>query len=238
MIETNKIIKEKLKIFADKNSADFVNFSKKIVVSQKEIIGVRVPDMRKIAKETVKNLSFEDLISVIDNCDKNIFEEVFVCGLMINYSKFSDEEKIKATKIYLEFVDSWALIDSAAVPGKSEKINKNLWAKFVEECLFSQKEFVVRFGIIFMLAHFVRENEIDWVLENLRKVKHDEYYVKMAAAWLYAEAARDFFDKTMSELMNEKIDTWIKNKAFQKMLESFRISSEKKETIRKLKNSD
>jgi hypothetical protein len=156
---------------------------------------------------------------------------------MINYSKLSDEEKIKATRIYLEFVDSWALIDSAAVPGKSEKTNKNLWAKFVEECLLSQKEFVVRFGIIFMLAHFVCESEIDWVFKNLRKVKHDGYYVKMAAAWLYADAARDFFDKTTDELSGEEIDAWIKNKAFQKMLESFRISNEKKEIVRKLKHS-
>ena len=237
MFEINEKIKEKLKILADNNSADFADFSRKIVVSQKKIIGVRVPDMRKIAKEAAKNISYKDLISVIDDCDKNVFEEVFVCGLMINYSKLPDEEKIKATRIYLEFVDSWALIDSATVPGKSEKINKNRWAKFVEECLFSQKEFVVRFGIIFMLAYFVCDNEIDWVFENLRKVKHDGYYVKMASAWLYADAARDFFDKTVNELNNEEIDAWIKNKAFQKMLESFRISNEKKEIVRELKSS-
>ena len=235
MLEINGKIREMLKNLADKNSADFVNFSKKILVSQKEILGVRVPDMRKIAKETAKNISFESLISVVENCNKSVFEEVFVCGLMINYSKLPDEEKIKATKIYLEFADSWALIDSAAIPGKSQKINENLWANFVEECLFSQKEFVVRFGIIFMLAHFVCENKIKWIFENLRKVKHDGYYVKMAAAWLYAETARDFFTQTMDELSDEKIDAWIKNKAFQKMVESFRISSEKKEIIRRLK---
>ncbi|MDR0304513.1 MAG: DNA alkylation repair protein [Chitinispirillales bacterium] len=237
MCEINEKIREKLNFLADENSKDFVDFSKNILVSKKKIIGARVPDMRKIAKDLSKNLSFENLISVIENCDKNVYEEVFVCGIIISYSKLPDEEKIKAIKIYLEFVDSWALIDSAIMIKNFEKTNENLWAEFVEECIVSQKEFVVRFGVVFMLHHFISETKIDWVFENLRKIKHDGYYVKMAVAWLYAESARDFFDKTTNELNKKEMNAWIRNKTLQKILESYRILSDKKEFIRNLKRA-
>jgi hypothetical protein len=213
----------------------FKEFSEKILKTQKKILGIRVPDMRKTAKEKAKNISFDSLVLMLDKCDKNVYEDVFICGLVISYSKLSDEEKIKATQIYLEFVDSWALIDSAIMTEKTTKSDEKLWKDFVEICIKSDKEFVVRFGVVYMMTNFLDGKNIDFVFENLREIKHSGYYVKMAMAWLYATSPINYFDKTINELQTQNIDVWTVNKSFQKMLESYRICDENKKFIRDLK---
>jgi hypothetical protein len=228
-------IRENLNSFAAANSTDFVDFSEKILNTKKKILGVRVPDMRKIAKESAKNLSFDELIDLLENCDKNVYEEVFVCGIMISYSKLTDEEKIAATRAYLEFADSWALIDSAVMTKKATGHNDKLWTPFIEECLISPKEFAVRFAVVYMTTNFCDEENVDWVFEKLAEIRHEGYYVKMAMAWLYSVFAINFFEKTANELRNKNIDDWVKNKAYQKMLESYRIDAGKKKIIKDLK---
>jgi len=60
--------------------------------------------------------------------------------------------------------------------------------------------------------------------------------VKMAVAWLYAEAAIEFFDLTIREMANVRIDTWTRRKALTKMLESRRFSDKQKQEIRDLRD--
>jgi hypothetical protein len=229
-----------------------VGFSEKLFNSQKKIIGVFVPDMRRNKKSVAKDLSFDDVLSILQGCDTHIYEEVFTSGIIISYCGLNDEEKIKAFEIYLEYADSWALIDSIVMTKKyyekgskhtdDESWRNDKWVVFVDKCMESQKAFVIRFGIVFMLSNLICEDKIDWIFQNLRRIKYDAilnnaYYVRMACAWLYAETSINFFDKTIDELNKESTDVRIKNMAFQKLLQSFRISDEKKKIIRSMKSS-
>jgi hypothetical protein cdivTM_08458 len=85
------------------------------------------------------------------------------------------------------------------------------------------------------MANFLDESHIQRVFAALRNVKHDGYYVKMALAWLYATAAVNFFELTLSELENGQIDAWTRNKAYQKMRESRRFTPEQQEIIARKK---
>ncbi|MDR1913304.1 MAG: DNA alkylation repair protein, partial [Clostridiales bacterium] len=72
------------------------------------------------------------------------------------------------------------------------------------------------------------------VFETLRMVSHDGYYVKVALAWLYAEAAVDFYERTLLEVQSRSV--WVRNKALQKMIESRRFTDEQKLEFRSLKS--
>lgn len=217
-----------------KGNKKYTAFNKKIINTKKEVLWVKTPDMRKFAKTLAKDLTFDDVLKFLRNSDKNIFEEISLSGLLIAYSKLTDKEKIRLTKLYLSNIDSWALVDGFVSSFK--KIDESLWWNFVTKCLKSEKEFIVRFWVIFMMSNFLDEKHIDNVFAELRRVKQSDYYVKMWIAWLYATAGVKFYNKTLEEVKRSELDIWTRNKALQKMLESYRFSEEQKEEIRTLKN--
>ena len=157
------------------------------------------------------------------------FDYVLLCGLLITHARLDDQTAINLTKQYLPHVDSWAHIDTFVK--KKRRFAGDIWWDFALECLQSEAEFTVRYGVISLMTNFLDEAHIDQVFAALRNVKHDGYYVKMALAWLYATTAVHFFDLTLAELENEHTDAWTRNKAYQKMRESRRFTPEQQDII-------
>ena len=106
-----------------------------------------------------------------------------------------------------------------------------MWWDFALECLQSEAEFTVRYGVVSLMTNFLDKAHIDQVFAALRNVRHDGYYVKMGLAWLYATAAVNFFELTLAELESRHIDAWTRNKAYQKMRESRRFTPEQQRII-------
>lgn len=226
-------IKTQLTDLAQGNES-YAAFNKRIVNTKMPVIGVRVPDLRRLARELAGDMSAAD-ISRLLAAPSNLYEYVLLCGLLINRAKISDEEAIKLTQQYLPRVDSWAHIDIFVE--KKRRFAGEVWWNFALECLQSEAEFTVRYGVISLMTNFLDEAHIDQVFAALRNVKHDGYYVKMALAWLYATTAVHFFDLTLAELENEHIDAWTRNKAYQKMRESRRFTPEQQAVILKKKKA-
>ena len=226
-------IKTQLTELAQGNES-YAAFNRRIVNTKMPVIGVRVPDLRRLAKELAGEMSAAD-ISRLLAAPSNLYEYVLLCGLLINRAKISDEEAIRLTRQYLPCVDSWAHID--VFVEKKRRFAGEVWWDFALECLQSEAEFTVRYGVISLMTNFLDEAHIDQVFAALRNVKHDGYYVKMALAWLYATAAVHFFELTLAELENEHIDAWTRNKAYQKMRESRRFTPEQQAIILKNKQA-
>lgn len=212
---------------------DYAAFNRRIVNTQQAVLGVRVPDMRRLAKAVAKEATADDTRKLLDE-KSNIFEYIFTVGLIISYAKLDDAAAITLTQKWLGQVDSWAQIDSVA--DKNRRYMHTAWRKFVLECLESRQEFSVRFGVIVLMTNYLDEAHIDEVLDKLRAVKHDGYYVKMALAWTYATAAINFFDKVMNELASGTIDPWTTKKSYQKMRESRRFTEEQRKIIDQMRN--
>ena len=203
-------------------------FNKRIVNTNMPIIGVRVPDLRRLARGLAPNISAAD-ISKLLTAKNESFDYVLLCGLLITHARLDDQMAIDLTKQYLPCVDSWAHIDTFVE--KKRRFAGEVWRDFALECLQSEAEFTVRYGVISLMTNFLDEAHIDQVFAVLRNVKHDGYYVKMALAWLYATAAVHFFELTLAELENGHIDAWTRNKAYQKMRESRRFTPEEQRII-------
>ena len=212
----------------------YAAFNRRIVNTKMPVIGVRVPDLRRLARELAANMSAADISRLLAT-PSNLYEYVLLCGLLINRARISDEEAISLTRQYLPCVDSWAHID--VFVEKKRRFASEAWWDFALECLQSEAEFTVRYGVISLMTNFLDEAHIDQVFTALRGVKHDGYYVKMALAWLYATAAVNFFELTLAELENEHIDAWTRNKAYQKMRESQRFTPEEQAVILKKKKA-
>ena len=223
---TNDIL-DRLTDLAQGNET-YATFNKRIVNTKMPVIGVRVPDLRRLAKELAGEMSAADISRLLAT-PSNLYECVLLCGLLINRARISDEEAISLTQQYLPRVDSWAHIDIFVE--KKRRFAGEVWWDFALECLQSEAEFTVRYGVISLMTNFLDEAHIDQVFAALRNVKHDGYYVKMALAWLYATAAVHFFELTLAELENGHIDAWTRNKAYQKMRESRRFTPEQQDVI-------
>jgi len=227
-----KELEKALKLLSAGN-AEYASFNKRIVNTNKDVIGVRLPDIRRLAKDISKGMDADAAHAFLACVDKNSYEQVMTAGHVINYSKISEAEKIALTREYLKYVDSWALIDSFTE--KMKKFDEGLWWGFAMECLASDEEYTVRCGVIRLMESFLSDEYLADVFAALRDVKHEGYYVKMGMAWLYAEAALLDFMVTIAEVDSPGIDPWTRNKAYQKMLESNRLTQEQKELIRKIR---
>ena len=203
----------------------YAAFNKRIVNTKMPVIGVRVPDLRRLARELAPDMSAADISKLLTAKNKS-FDYVLLCGLLITHARLDDLVAIDLAKQYLPRVDSWAHID--VFVEKKRRFAGEVWWDFAAE-------FTVRYGVISLMTNFLDEAHIDQVFTALRGVKHDGYYVKMALAWLYATAAVHFFELTLAELEDEHIDTWTRNKAYQKMRESRRFTPEQQAVILKKK---
>ena len=206
----------------------YAAFNKRIVNTKMPVIGVRVPDLRRLARQLAPDISAADISELLTVQDES-FDYLLLCGLLITYARFDDQTAIDLTKQYLPRIDSWAHID--VFIEKKRRFAGESWWNFALECLQSEAEFTVRYGVVSLMTNFLDEEYIDQVFAALRNITHDGYYVKMALAWLYATAAVQFFELTLAELENGHIDTWTRNKAYQKMRESRRFTPEQQDII-------
>ena len=221
----------------------FVQFSRRILQTKRQILGIRMPELRKLARQIAQSRRFcvsaRDLERLMCNMHADRpYEYVLLCGLMIDcarYTEFDEATRISLTKIYLQVVDSWAQVDSIIV--KDKRHATKAWWGFSLECLSDEREMVVRYGVVSLMANFLDDEHIKPVIERVRQVSHEGHYVKMALAWLYATMAVDYFDLTMTELASDNVSGWVRRKAYQKCLESRRFSPEQRAVIAERRRS-
>lgn len=206
-------------------------FHSSLCPNSDNILGVRIPNLRKIAKEISKG----DWRKFLEENKNEYYEETMLEGFVIGYSKMELEERFKLLSKFIPKIDNWAVCDCSCSTFKFVQRNKNEMWEFIKTYLNSGKEFELRFAIIIILDYYLIDEYIDEVFSIFDRVKKEEYYVKMAIAWTLQVAYVKYKEKTIKYLENNKLDNFTYNKAIQKMIESYRISKEDKERLRKMK---
>ena len=161
-------IEEIRKKLHEKANTEYRDFNSKLCKdTNKKILGLKVPELRSLAKEIAKDT---DAINIIDLLDMEVFEETMLKGLIIAYLKMDIKEKIPLIKAFIPNMDSWALTDTFCPTLKiKEKDLEFIW-NFILPYTKSEKEFEVRFAIIMMLDYFV----IDEYIEKMAREILDE----------------------------------------------------------------
>ncbi len=224
-------MKEIRKVLFELQDKKYKEFHSGLCPNNDNIIGVRIPDLRKLAKE----ISKEDWRKFLDENKNEYYEETMLEGFVIGYAKMDLEERFKLLTIFVPKIDNWAVCDCSCSTFKFIQKNKKEMWEFIKMYLNSNEEFELRFAIIIILDYYLTDEYIDDVFRIFDKVKKEDYYVKMAIAWTLQVAYVKYKEKTIKYLENNKLDDFTYNKAIQKMIESYRISKEEKEFLRKMK---
>lgn len=233
MINNKKeeIRQELIKLADDK----YRSFHSNLCPGVENILGVRLPLLRKIANSLSKE---EDYYNYLNNGDTKYYEEIMIEGLIIGYLKTDNENRFNYIRNFIPKIDNWAICDSFCNNLKFTKKNINEVWNFILPYTSSENEFDIRFAIVMMLNFYIIEDYIDDVLDTLNKINHDGYYVKMAVAWAVSYAYIDFPQKTLAFLKNNNLDNFTYNKSLQKIIESTRVSKEDKDLMRSLKKNN
>lgn len=221
----NSIRKELFKLKDEK----YKEFHSSLCPGVDNIIGVRVPVLRKYAKDLSKE-NWEENFQQIQN---DYYEEIMLQGIIIGIAIKDIEELKKYLKEFIPKIDNWAVCDVCCGGLKlTQKHMEEMW-EFIQKYLKANKEFEIRFSIVMLLDYYINEEYIEKVLQICDTTKSEAYYVKMAIAWAISVCYIKFPDKTEKYLQNCNLDDFTYKKSIQKIKESYRVSKEQKQRLEK-----
>lgn len=229
MKEITQKIQEKLFELQDKKYKEF--HGTLCNTCKYEIIGVRVPNLRMLAKDIIK----EDFRAFLEDEEIKYYEEAMLKGLIIGMAKLSFDETCKYLKKFIPIIDNWAVCDITCSSLKiTKKYMDEMW-NFLKKYIKSNKEYEIRFAVVMYLSYYINEKYLDEIFNLIEQVDNDEYYTKMAIAWFISIAYIKEKFMTLDFLKRTNMDDWIYNKALQKIIESYRVDDSDKNQIRKMK---
>ncbi len=199
------------------------------ILNIENIIGGRTPELRKLAKELVKENNYK---SFLEELPHKYFDENQLHGFIISEIKDYDE-CINYTNKFLPYIDNWATCDQMSP--KVFKKNKDKLLKEIKVWIKSKDTYTIRFGIGMLMSYFLDEDFDKKYLEIVSKIKSKEYYVNMMIAWFFATSLAKQYKDTITYIEDNKLDIWVHNKTIQKAIESYRITNEQKEYLKKFK---
>jgi len=222
---------EDIKILLNRLAEEkYRDFQYKLIPNAKNILGVRVPILRKIAKDIAKG----DWQTFLEDENKKSYEEILLEGYVIGYAKMDIEKALKYLELFIPKIDNWATCDSSINTFKFTSKNLSRVYEFINPYLKSEKEFEVRFAVIMLLSFYIVEEYIHEVLSIMEKIKNKAYYVQMAVAWTISVCYVKFPEKTEEFLLKNSLDDFTHNKSIQKIGESFRVENSDKIRLKKL----
>lgn len=221
-------IKEKLFSLQD---LKYREFHKSLIPGSPDdyIIGVRTPELRNLAKETVKSGETEEFLKVLPH---RYYEENQIHAFIISEIK-DFKSALSETERFLPYVNNWATCDQLR-PKIFKKHSAELLPK-IDEWISSSETYTIRFGIGMLMTYFLDADFKPEYNEKVISVVSSEYYVNMMRAWYFATALAKQYDETVRIFEEKRLDKWTHNKAVQKARESFRVSDEHKEYLNGLK---
>lgn len=204
------------------------DFQRKLIpnIPPESIIGVRTPELRKLAKEMTDT---EEFLSELPH---RYFEENQIHAFLISGMK-DFGECIRRLEEFLPFVDNWATCDQISV--RLFKKHTGELMEHIHRWLTSGKTYTVRFGLGCLMRFYLDGEFREDCAELASGVRSEEYYVNMMIAWYFATALAKQYDHILPYIENRRLDGWTHRKAIQKAIESNRITDEQKAYLRTLK---
>ena len=198
-------------------------------VDPETVIGVRTPDLRSYAKKLLKE---EGISAFLSDLPHRYFDEnqlhAFILSELKDYGKCMEE-----VNRFLPYVDNWATCDQMSP--KVFKKNRPQLLEQIRIWLKSDRTYTIRFAIGMLMEHYLDDAFDISYPEVVAVIRSDEYYVNMIIAWYFAMALAKQYDEILPFIENRRLDVWTHNKAIQKAIESYRITPEQKEYLKRLK---
>lgn len=222
-------ITNQLKLLQDEK---YANFQARLIpnIDKNTIIGIRVPILRKFAKNILKNRTETE--HFLDQLPHTFYDENMLHSLILSEIKDYDES-IAKIDTFLPFIDNWAVCDTLSPKvfksHKPELLNK------IKSWSASHHTYTCRFGLEMLMTHFLDENFDKNLLEIPVNIRSEEHYINMMIAWFFATALAKQYESSLPYLKNHRLSPWVHNKTIQKARESYRLSPTQKSELNSLK---
>ncbi len=198
-------------------------------VNKEQMLGVPVPEVRKLARQYLKSYTLDKYLAELPH---RYWEELLLHGELLNlYSDF--ETALERVETLLPYINDWASCDTLSL--KAFAKNRQLLLFQCSQWLERQHEYTVRFGLVCLKQYYLDELFSREILALAASVRREEYYIRMAQAWFFAEALLKQPDATLPFLTEGRLLAWVHNKSIQKACESKRVPLEFKTMLRTLR---
>ncbi|MBQ3293168.1 DNA alkylation repair protein [Candidatus Saccharibacteria bacterium] len=221
-------LREKLVVLADDG---YREFSMKGIPTDRPFIGVRIPQIEEVVK------------SLPDSCYAEILkakpvaiEEVLARGMVVARLPYS--EMLAQFDSQVGYIDNWCTCDifCSRITKAVRRHREEFLELKIEPLLKSSDEFTVRVGLVLLKTAYMDFDYLALIFDRVEALgSRDEYYVKMAIAWLLSECFIKFPEMTLSYLKISNLPKWTFNKTISKICDSYRVEPEMKEILKKLR---
>ena len=215
IIQLKELSSEKIKVF-----------SEKLIPTELPIMGVRVPDLRKLAKEIAK----KDYMTFLEECDESYLELQMLKGYVIGIAAMPFEKRIAYLKKFVPQIKDWAVCDGLVSSLKCTKKNYDAMLEYILTYKESHNEFEVRFLAVMLMNYYLIPNYVSQAVNIILQLDIEKYYAKMGVAWFIATLMIDYPELAFQAL-EEIEDAKTIQLTIRKVRDSYRIPAELKEKI-------
>ncbi len=198
-------------------------------IPQETILGVRTPQLRKIARDVYDSPDREPFLSDLPHA---YYEENLIHFFMLAMIRDFDL-CVRSVDAFLPFVDCWPVSDQAT-PGAFRK-NRQKLLPHVRRWISSEHVYTARFGIRMLMNEYLDEDFREEYPALVASRTGEDYYLKMMVAWYFATALAKQYDAAVRFFEERRLDEWVHRKAIQKALESFRVTEAHKAYLKTLR---
>ena len=227
-----------LKTLLELQDPQYADFQSKLIptISRDQILGVKVPKLRKLAKELIQGSASHPspaLKKFLEDLPHSYYDENILHSILISEIKNYDQ-CLESVDVFLPFVDNWAVCDIIS-PKVFQKHHAELLEK-IKVWVNKKPVYTRRFGLKILMSHFLDADFQPEYLKIPAAIGSEEYYLKMMVAWFFATALAKQWQATIPYLEDQCLDRWTHQKTIQKACESYRITKQQKDYLKKLKH--
>lgn len=193
------------------------------------VIGIRVPILRKYAKSIEGT---ELAYRFIEELPHQYYEENNLHIMLITGIK-DYGECLSEIERFLPYIDNWATCDFPAP--KCFAKHKEELLPVIKKWVASDETYTIRYGIGMLMRLYLDDDFDPDYVRLVSGVRSDEYYVNMMIAWYMATALAKQWDAVIPYIEEHRMSDWVHRKTIQKAVESYRITDEQKNYLKKLK---
>ena len=213
-------------------SAEYRTYNARIVATADPatMLGVRVPKLRRLAKEILRSDSRDAFLGELPH---TYYEEYLLHVFMLNEEKDAERTIAELGRL-LPFVDNWAVSD-ALMPKSFRKLPPERLEELSRKWMASEHEYTHRFGISLLMRYLLpdgfRPEHLLWAQE----ADDGRYYIEMMVGWYVAEALVTQEETVVPFLEAKTLHVKTERIAIQKALDSRRIAPKMKEHLRQIR---
>ena len=213
------------------SSEEYRTFFSRLVpnIPVETILGVRTPDMRRIAKELKGTEEAERFLKELPHryCEENLMHFFLIAEIK------DIDDCVSAVETFLPYIDCWPVCDQSS-PKVFAKNHERL-LPLIQKWIGSDHVYPARFGIRMLMNEFLGDDFKPEYLAWVAGVQGEDYYIKMMVAWYFATALAKQYDASVVYIEQHRLPPWTHKKAIQKAIESFRVSDAHKEYLKTLR---